>query len=367
MLLRFFDLYVNHDETDIDFRDIGSDYFKGSRMPFNLIKTMMTRGANSLMSHYNFIEHKNDNGMRNTQQFALTQKAKDEFLSELNLNDKKTVRGKDFILASSIKEKKLFYNKQQCQQIDDLASLLQEENFKSIQNRLSENGMRNGFACLFYGTAGTGKTESVYQIARKTNRDILMVDISQMKTCWYGESEKLVKNLFVKYRNIVRQGSLAPILLFNEADALISKRLKFNDSSRSTDMSENSIQNIILQEIENLEGILIATTNMTQNMDKAFERRFIYKIEFFKPDINARQEIWKSIMTDLDEESIQKLAIKYDFSGGQIENIARKSCVGKILYGQNPSIEKLDSFCREEISNKDSQKKIGFNRLSNSE
>ena len=89
------------------------------------------------------------------------------------------------------------------------------------------------------------------------------------------------------------------------------------------------MQNIILQELENLDGILIATTNMTQNMDKAFERRFLYKIEFSKPEKNIRKMLWKSMMPDLNEEDALALASRFDFSDGQIENIARKktSCL----------------------------------------
>jgi len=71
-----------------------------------------------------------------------------------------------------------------------------EENYQKVQGRLSENGMRKGFACLFSGAPGTGKTETAYQIARETGRDIMMVDISNTKSCWFGESEKKIKEVF---------------------------------------------------------------------------------------------------------------------------------------------------------------------------
>ncbi|MDR0877431.1 MAG: ATP-binding protein [Treponema sp.] len=70
---------------------------------------------------------------------------------------------------------------------------------------------------------------------------------------------------------------VSQVLLFNEADAIIGRRMGFNADSRAVDQMENSIQNIILQEMEDLSGILIATTNLAKNMDKAFERRFLYK------------------------------------------------------------------------------------------
>ena len=125
---------------------------------------------------------------------------------------------------------------------------------------------------------------------------------------------------------------------------------------------ENAIQNIILQEMEQLEGIMIATTNLTKNLDKAFERRFIYKIEFERPTIEARTAIWQSMIPNLDEEVALSLAAQYDFSGGQIENIARKRTVSLILNGAEPSAEQLNDFCRAEIlSHKPTEhRKIGF-------
>lgn len=84
--------------------------------------------------------------------------------------------------------------------------------------------MRKGFACLFYGSPGTGKTETAYQIARKTGRDIMIVNVSEIKSCWVGESEKNIKALFDRYREYVRSYEVAPILLFNEADAIIGIR-----------------------------------------------------------------------------------------------------------------------------------------------
>ena len=124
---------------------------------------------------------------------------------------------------------------------------------------------------------------------------------------------------------------------------------------------ENTVQNIILQEIENLSGILIATTNLTKNMDKAFERRFLYKIEFTKPSPAARQSIWQSMMPVLSPADSETLAARFDLSGGQIENIARKRTVDTVISGGEPSLEALLSFCQDELlETADAGKKIGF-------
>ena len=240
-----------------------------------------------------------------------------------------------------------------------LASLLMPENFSLVQGKLEKSGMRKGFACIFYGAPGTGKTETVYQIARTTGRDIMMVDIAETKSMWFGESEKIIKEVFVRYRAFVKSSSVAPILLFNEADAVIGKRKDVTTGNVA--QTENAIQNIILQEMENMEGIMIATTNLTKNFDKAFERRFLYKIEFDKPGLDAKKMIWLSMMPSLSEKEAVQLAKSYDFSGGQIENISRKHTVESIISTEEPSFESIIGYCQSEHLHKDGPKrKIGY-------
>jgi len=254
------------------------------------------------------------------------------------------------IKHEDILQKDLFYNEKEGGLVTQLTNLLFDENYKKIAARLKSRGMRTGFSCLFFGVPGTGKTETVYQIARISGRDIMHIDISGTKSHWFGESEKVIKNIFSVYRHKVEKAEKynipAPILLLNEADAIINKRKDISKSSIA--QTENSIQNIILEELEKLNGILIATTNLTENFDTAFERRFIYKIEFQKPEINIRRLIWGSLIPDLKEEEISELTESFNFSGGQIENIARKREIVGILNGKAPELGELVSFCEEE-------------------
>ena len=126
--------------------------------------------------------------------------------------------------------------------------------------------------------------------------------------CHSYQSEKNIKAIFEIYRKRVKESEVTPILLFNEADGIFGIR---NDkATRSVDKMENSIQNIILQEMEDLDGILIATTNLVQNLDDAFERRFLYKIQFPTPNSEARKNIWKSHVPDLNDQDAAILAGK---------------------------------------------------------
>jgi len=243
--------------------------------------------------------------------------------------------------------------------VEELNTFLQPENYKKIQERMKEKGFRNGFACLFYGSPGTGKTETVYQLARHTGRNIMVVDVPQIKSKWVGESEKNIKALFDRYREQVKRTKLTPILLFNEADAIIGKRK--NGAENAVDKMENSIQNIILQEMEQLDGIMIATTNLQENLDKAFERRFLYKIKFEKPTVEARALIWQSMIPELSEMEVQTLASKYEFSGGQIENIARHYVIDNILHDTKGDVlAMLTSHCDNERLDDNKPHKIGF-------
>lgn len=114
--------------------------------------------------------------------------------------------------------------------------------------------------------------------------------------------------------------------------------------------------------MENLEGILIATTNMTKNIDEAFERRFLYKVKFEKPCKMAKMQIWGTIVDNLSEEESIELANTYNFSGGQIENIARKCAIESIINNHKPSINTIHQFCRAEtLSHLNREiKSIGF-------
>lgn len=348
-------LFVENNDDNIGFHDI-DDIFDDNEIPSWVKREFRTR--ESELFEKELIENVNEDGMARSDAFKLTDKAKEELLCELNINETgKSVKG--LIKAETLVEKNLIYNTSECDQITELSSILSESRFNEVQSRLRSAGMRPGFCCIFYGAPGTGKTETVYQLARQTGRDIMRVDVDKIKSCWVGESEKNIKALFDRYRNICKNSKLAPILLFNEADAVLGVRME--GAARAVDKMENSIQNIILQEMETLEGIMIATTNLTTNLDKAFERRFLYKIRFDKPSVESRAKIWLTMLPDLSEHDAQTLASQFDLSGGEIENIARKHSVNAILKGNDSiDVQEIINSCQHERLSHNNRPKIGF-------
>lgn len=359
LFILFCTLFVINGDDDIRYHDLEFLYEEGEAA-WRWAKRGLSQGDH-LFFVEKFIEYTNDDGFVDRESFKITDNAKKQLFSELNLSSMRGSRPKGGIISfENIKPKQLFYNDKEQKQVEELATLLDEEHFQSIRNRLKETNFRSGFACLFYGAPGTGKTETVLQIAKKTGRDLIQVNVSEIKSMWVGESEKNIKGIFDDYKKKVKQSAKAPILLFNEADAIIGKRQV--GAERAVEKMENSIQNIILQEIEQLDGILIATTNLAENMDKAFERRFLYKIKFEKPDLDCRANIWQSMIPALNATDASYLANKYDFSGGEIENIARHYSIQSILHGKPENlVNSLAEFCESErLEGCKTKRKVGF-------
>ena len=242
-------------------------------------------------------------------------------------------RHSQLILPQSIPPVDLIFDEGMKRNMDTISHSMEPANYNLLCAKLKERNLRGGLVVLFHGLPGTGKTESVYQLARKTNRAILRLEISQIKAMWVGESEKNLKKVFIEYKQAKRIFKNHPILLFNEADAIFSRR---RNVGSSVDQMENSLQNILLQELEEFDGILIATTNLTQNLDNAFERRFLYKLNFRMPEAEARLRLLTANFERLSESDRTAIALNCEFTGSTIENIKRKLALQELF---EPAVE----------------------------
>ena len=288
--------------------------------------------------------------------------------NEASENKNKNIRGggkniSNLISYTSINTKNMYYNKDEEEAINDLKTFLQNENFIGIIERLKSKNMRTGFACLFSGEPGTGKTETALQLAKETKRDIMKVDIPSIRSKSFGKAEKNVKRIFDEYNEFLEKTEIAPILFINEADSIFVKRGELSKRNRSIIQCENTMTNIMLEEMELFKGIMIATTNLTLNMDTAFERRFLYKIDFKKPGLNVRKCILKLFIPEVTDEMAQEISTKFDLTGGQIENISRKLEIDYIMKNENITMDKLKKYCKDEKYNCFIEKtiRIGFN------
>lgn len=265
------------------------------------------------------------------------------------------------IKGNNIEKKVLFFSSESQEEIDHLNHMLSKDGYDYACSVLAQKKRNPAIISLLWGGPGTGKTETVKQIAQETERDIFLFDVAKVTASDWGATENLYRGLFRAYRYIVAVKSLTPILLFNEADQVLSRRL--TNIVRSIDKSENIVSNILLQEFEDLHGILLATTNHIALLDNAFDRRFLFKTELQKPDAKARKSIWMSMIPELAEHEAETLAQNYEMSGAQINNVATKRDLAELYFHGDRGLAYIQGLCEKEISvvSKNSAiKKIGF-------
>jgi SpoVK/Ycf46/Vps4 family AAA+-type ATPase len=350
---------INAGENDFNtsLQSTVDDYYERNRDVFNYINNFLE--GKTALTKLDLIE-KDSNTFSNRHNIQLTQKAvamlKEWEGISLEFIEKKDKR---LIYPNQILKRNLFYNREEESQLEPIKKSLSHTAFNQLQNRLKSKNMNTGITALLYGAPGTGKTESVYQLAKKYNRPVFKVEISETKSMWFGESQKLVKKIFTDYYTFKKTQKVCPILLFNEADAIIGKRK--NAGSSSVSDTENAIQNVLLEELENFDGILFATSNLVANLDSAFERRFLFKVKFENPSMVNAAKIWRNKISILSAKEALQLASQFSYSGGEMENIARKSLMDEIIFGTKPNFERILSFCKnEKWSSKSGDVRIGY-------
>ena len=239
---------------------------------------------------------------------------------------------------------------------------------KEVVSRLVEWGIKDKKSgidarIIFYGSAGTGKTMTAYSLAKSLKRQVLAFDCSKILSMYVGESEKNVRKIFDTFYELSEKTKSEPILLLNEADQFLGARSSGNITG--SDQMHNQMQNIFLEQIENFRGMLIATTNLLENIDKAFSRRFNYKIEFKKPNREQREQLWELMLPDeapYEKEFEVTNLSEYNLTGGQI-NLIIKNTAYKVAVREKPLFtlqDFIDEINREKDANFDGEKSMGF-------
>jgi ATP-dependent protease HslVU (ClpYQ) ATPase subunit len=249
----------------------------------------------------------------------------------------------------------LFYNESEWNQINIIEKVLSKEKYQLVVNQLVDNGLAKGISILFNGFSGTGKTATAKRLAKLSDRPLFCVDVEKVVNKWVGDSEKSTKKIFDEYYEFCKECEQIPILFFNE-DSIFSKRVEV---SHSTDRTHNSMQNILLEQMEQFTGISIVTSNHAKKLDAAFERRFLYKVEFEKPTKETQYNLFINAFQNISKTTINNVLDNYSFTGGQIYNIRKKYIMQCII--DDSDLESLFiRLCEEEQKTK-TTKKIGFN------
>lgn len=234
---------------------------------------------------------------------------------------------------------------------------------------LNDDSGVDGLLLLLHGLPGTGKTLTAEAVATELGRKLMRIDISQVYGKFVGESEKNLRSVINAYKDLARKSDNPPILFLNECDQFLTKRV--TREGDFADQTLNILQNMLLEFLEQFNGILIATTNLVSNLDPAFSRRFTHKIEIPWPDLEARKRLWKTLVpdslplnSDFDEHT---LAARYSFTGSQIQTVIHNTArhiasmpnTSKVISMTDlikfAELEKLGAFDDSAIT------KIGFN------
>ena len=180
-----------------------------------------------------------------------------------------------------------------------------------------------------YGAPGTGKTMAAHAIAKHLGRKILVVSYADIESKFVGETPKNIRKAFETAKET------NSILFFDEADAILSKRV--TNMSSAHDVSVNQTRSVMLMLMNDYQDFVIFATNFIENFDPAFMRRISTHIEFTLPDLECRKKLWKNYLlpTLPNNADIDDLATKYEgLSGSDISNAvlmaaftaARKKC-----------------------------------------
>jgi DNA polymerase III delta prime subunit len=202
--------------------------------------------------------------------------------------------------------------------------------------------MNQGVRALFSGASGTGKTLAARLLAASLGKDLYRLDLSTVVNKYIGETEKNLNQVFA------RAEELDVILLLDEGDALLTQR---TDVSNANDRYANLETNYLLQRLESYEGILIVTTNASDRIDSAFQRRMDVRVNFQEPDAAERWSIWQMHLPEAHEVGrtlLDEVARRCELTGGEIRNAVLHAAALALETGGAVADEHLEAAVRRE-------------------
>jgi transitional endoplasmic reticulum ATPase len=192
----------------------------------------------------------------------------------------------------------------------------------------SRMGIRPPRGILLYGPSGCGKTLLAKAVASESDANFISVKGPELLNKWVGESEKAVREIFKKARQVSPS-----IVFFDEIDSIASKR----GHSEGSSGVEERVVNQILTELDGLEEltnvVVIAATNRPDLVDPALLRpgRFDRHILASPPGEKVRLKIFEIHTKDMpiakDVTLREIAAVTANFSGADIENVCREAAM----------------------------------------
>jgi DNA replication protein DnaC len=242
-----------------------------------------------------------------------------EFLAHVTLNKPYQPRySASFpaqLLSTQLEWEDTVFDANVLQEIKLIQSWLKHEK-KIMSDKNLSKYLKKGYRLLFYGPPGTGKSMTAAILGKSHGMEVYRIDLSAVVSKFIGETEKNLSTLF----NMAK--SKGWILFFDEADALFGKRIS---TQSANDVFANQQVAYLLQRIEEYDGVVILASNLKDNIDEAFLRRFQSVIYFPKPKPELRLELWNKYFSgfDLSEVDLEQIAYEYEITGGSIINVLR--------------------------------------------
>ncbi|MFD2563157.1 ATP-binding protein [Aquimarina rubra] len=205
--------------------------------------------------------------------------------------------------------------------------------------------LKPGYKSLFYGLPGTGKSMAAALLGKSTGKQVYKIDLSMTVSKYIGETEKNLAKVFDQ----AQQHDW--ILFFDEADSLFGQRTQV---SSANDRYGNQEIGYLLQRIEDFPGVVILASNLKDNIDEAFTRRFQSMIEFKMPGAEERYQLWQQSFAEklpLDAKAdLWNIAESYEISGGLMMNVIRKCTLQAITNGEATITQQsLEMAIRQEL------------------
>jgi ATP-dependent 26S proteasome regulatory subunit len=210
------------------------------------------------------------------------------------------------------------------EQVAELLSAVRRRTQVMEQWGLAErHAIGRGLVALFNGPPGTGKTLTANALANEIGLPLYRIDVSSLVDRYVGETEKNLVRLFEE------AAASRAVLLFDEADSLFGRRIEAEDA---TDRFANMQVNLLLNLIEDYDGVAILTTNLKGALDTAFLRRIVYKLAFEMPEHEQLVALWDyhlppAIPRDRSVD-LEQLADEFDsVAGGDIKNAVLRAAL----------------------------------------
>ena len=195
-----------------------------------------------------------------------------------------------------------------------------------ILDRMAEKAFRQNspWKLMLSGESGTGKSAYAYHIAEKLGVEVTVKRYHDLVSKWVGQSEEQIYQAFKEAED------KHALLLLDEVDGYISRK---TDVYSGGDKAHNDITTSFMVNLEEYNGLVIATSNHAELAEPSIVRRFHKIVEFKFPTYEGMKILFRRYFPDV------------DFDKSELERICALGTIGP---GDFVAIKELTEYMDEE-------------------